>query len=753
MYNYRICLFLIIPISLHSNFESLQELYNQSKRLHEYPQKYNTDYLQPKYYSNTTMCNDSIIDKILQSLGLKKENPFAKDFLDLLEIVTRLRTKNLPTQDYAFYITPHENSKFFIWGDLQGAYHSLLRSLMNLAKEGILSDDFTIQSDNHYFIFNGDVIDRSAYDLETLSLLLILLYKNPHHAFYIQGNHERKSFWKNHSLQDAISHRLQCNSRDTTRSLEDQFDLFFKTLPIAIFLRTHNKKEIKLVQISHFDLQSNEIAIDHDQVNLQIKNTKSGIIKLSDVAQNNKNKFCSKSVEAIIEGVSRSTTYIPTDGLNQIFSDQGAVAWTILSSPTMTYQKLYNFYNDTYVVLETAKKLHDWQISLYKQHVHKKSGFDYKTYNFLYGQTINTTTTQTSSDHVFTFASTIDLSKSSIALGQRLQTGLGLCFNNQNSKGGVQGYRLKQILYDDGYTPSLTSKSINCFLKNFQSKVVITPLGTPTTKTLIPLVKNNEITVLFPYTGAKIFRNQDLTHFVHYRTSYDNEAKALIRYALDDLKKKKFAFFYQDDSYGLAPLKASREFLTKEGIDSWVEAPYAANTINIDLALDKIKKFNPDVIIFYSTVPPSAELCRKLGVEYLNSKTLMGISFLTDSFRYILNNKGLNFIISRVVPDYRRGDVKIVKEYNDVSEKYGYFKSADGLEAFINGKLLIHALMHIPPSNFDRQSALIQFFENLKNINFEGLQLNFDPQTRELSKNVWIDSETENWKYYDISDL
>ena len=78
---------------------------------------------------------------------------------------------------------------------------------------------------------------------------------------------------------------------------------------------------------------------------------------------------------------------------------------------------------------------------------------------------------------------------------------------------------------------------------------------------------------------------------MHLRT-YANEAHALIRYAVDVLRARKFALFYQDDSYGQAPLFVARESLKKYGITEW--------------------------------------LTRKLGINKVANTVFRGISFLTD---------------------------------------------------------------------------------------------------------------------------
>ncbi len=84
-------------------------------------------------------------------------------------------------------------------------------------------------------------------------------------------------------------------------------------------------------------------------------------------------------------------------------------------------------------------------------------------------------------------------------------------------------------------------------------------------------------------------------------------------------------------------------------------------------------------------------MVEKLGVPKLSNLTLMGISFLTDQFRDFVfgignsEGKGLDFIISRVVPNPEDSSIEIVKEYQDEMQRE-YSRAlfdADSLEGYV----------------------------------------------------------------------
>ena len=48
--------------------------------------------------------------------------------------------------------------------------------------------------------------------------------------------------------------------------------------------------------------------------------------------------------------------YDYTDGLKMINPDMGATTWSLISSPSATYQLMYRFFNDAFAILETGQR-------------------------------------------------------------------------------------------------------------------------------------------------------------------------------------------------------------------------------------------------------------------------------------------------------------------------------------------------------------------------------------------------------------
>lgn len=659
---------------------------------------------------------------LLELLGLKKQPLWRPaDLATAVEKATAQFLIYKKTTPYGLLLEAQPENRFYIFGDLNGAFHSLIRYLSFLKQQGVIEDSLKLIHPSSYLIFNGNAIDKSPYSAETLTLIADLMVKNPGNILYIIGKDETKNYWKNQSFSKELSIKAPALPKESITT-------FFETLPSAVFIKTEDER---FIQISWY----NKTYTTSFPLNTKIPPN-----QLLSVALNETSRPSTLIIDARITGVDRTISYQETNGLEHVASQKGQAVWSVFSSPTLVHKKLYNFHHDAFVELIPAQKFDAWKIVLINRDTQTKEPFKTSSFSLL------TEGTSTLTKAPLIFGSTLDLSKTSAPLGKRLQEGIELRFRKQNMQGGVKGHPLKIIFLDDNYTPRRSKQNVELLMTSYGTSTIFCPLGTPTTEAFLPLAEQKKIVILFPCTGAPIFRKPTLTNVINLRASYAREAEALVHYAFTTLRGRKFALFYQDDSYGQGPLYAAQAALKKLGIKDWVETPYLRNNPNIEGAAQKIVNFNPDVILFFSTPGPSGSLIHKLGVNKISTTILMGISFLTDVFRSFLAKKGLNLIMSQVMPNYNNTSIEIIKEYHEDMKKLNPDGklSADSLEGYINASVLIEILtkMKLPFT----QESLIHTIESLKNYPYKGLILNFNPETRELLKNVWIDpGKGENW--------
>jgi branched-chain amino acid transport system substrate-binding protein len=724
----------------------------------------NKDLLHPDYSSYYERSTPSWITWFWNSNKLWSVDAFAQQ----LEELTQQREARCNGSACIEKFTPTVGTQCFIWGDLHGAFHSLVRDLNKLLELGVITDTFTLTEPHYYLIFLGDVIDRSPFILETLSLVMTLMARNPERVVYIRGDHEASDYWKNFGLKQELKIRARHLSSQAI-PFESTIHRFFNTLPLALYLRSWEKQGYPaFVRISHL-MQQHRITDESSLADFLYQDD-GGKLQCCDLS-NRKPSALLVTVRALIKGVSRAFVYTSLNGLQLLMPDQGATSWSLLSCPTKPYQEVFNFFNDAFGCLLVTTYLDDWTLALYRQDVRTLNGFERESYNFLTGKAVpyrdhvdqtplktlpplplNAPTPMPEQGDDIVIGSINDATKSAASIGARLRSGLALRINQANREGELTK-RIRLVLLDDEYTPYKTLKDAQQLIHCYRTDIILQTLGSPTQEALIPLMKNKELLTLFGFSGATIFRTPELTYTINYRTSYSNEGKVLALYGIDYLKAQRFSIIYQDDVFGYSLRDGARVALKNAGIATWTESAYPRNTLHIDTAVKDILAFDPEVILFFGVRDPLMAIIYRLGIPYLAGKFLMGSSFLTDVLRPALHDKGLRLTLARVVPD-PYSDLEIAQDYRTYHDRYDPDApiSVEAFEAYINASLLILALKH--NKGVVTKATIIAFFQSLKNYEYKGLKLSYDPQTQELvhDKGLWVDNDSDSqWTYFPVS--
>ncbi|MCP5132651.1 MAG: ABC transporter substrate-binding protein [Gammaproteobacteria bacterium] len=148
--------------------------------------------------------------------------------------------------------------------------------------------------------------------------------------------------------------------------------------------------------------------------------------------------------------------------------------------------------------------------------------------------------------------------------GQALKRGIEAALSSQP----VQGHRIEFVAMNDFYDPT---KSLEVTKKLIDQGIflMLGSYGTPTVKAILPLLAENKIPVVGPYTGAAFTGPGDVLNF---RASYASEVESVVDAALAmGVKPVEVCGYAQNDAYGMSGIKGMRAALVKQsGTDSIV---------------------------------------------------------------------------------------------------------------------------------------------------------------------------------------
>lgn len=633
-------------------------------------------------------------------------------------------------------IDAHSEPTLYVWGDIQSSIHSLYRDLNQLRNEGVIDDHFTIKNNNCFFIFNGNVIGDGPYSLETLATIVSLIEKNPHKAIYLRGNNEYNNNWKDGNIHTQLKITLS-HDKGKLKRMTDLITSLFLSLPVALYIVNSTEKK-HAIRISYFDRQLTSW-IPESLLGSFFDQEQNNPLLFHNLRQLEPNTT-EPLIIAIIRGEQWRREQRVRDGLGLLNQDKGATAWAILSCPTASHQKFYNFHYDAFTKIKIKKDLSQSTITLCNRDVLQNTGFnDQESYYIASGAHVEGTIAKSKEDIVL--GSCMSLIQGVPAMGTQTQNGMMVRIAKENCKGGINGHLLRIIVENDNYNPSKTREYIHTFLKHNINTMVL-PIGSPTLSSYLDLIQQNKILTLFPITGSPTFREKQFENIIHFRRSYADEVNALINHAYTEWSARKFALFYQDDSYGQGPRDAAHTTLQNKKC-SIIDIPYSRGTITLKKHAQLIQDSQPDVIAFFSTAQSAIELIRELGINTIVNKKLLCISFCAEaSLRTFIEQHNIPMLIGAAVPNPFLSQLPIVQEYREAMTAAGYNFDVFSLEAYITTSLLIEALSTIkPPFSIEKIKISLQ---QLKNKTIGGLEINYNPLIHTLYHTIYLETGNNN---------
>ena len=745
--------FLLILISLSDSiysFPTIHDARSYANMVEEYPDIDNENWLSPDYTAYYKKNIPSFMTRILTKMGVRSKPLWSPaEFKALVQRVVNQREINGFVGRYVVRKVLPPQTNVVIVGELHGAFHSLVRLLEELQKQNIIDDTFTVIKPDYYLVFLGNIVDGSPYILETLTLVLKLLQNNPNKVICLKGQREDKHSWYDFGLKRELQIRLQGSSREKI-PLEKLINRFFETLPLALYIQVQNNTQ-EVLRISAYGRENeelNELYFDEFFVDSTDK---------LDIYQINRREKSPLpvTIKTIIKSTDRSKLLRSSSGLDLLQPDRGITAWSILSSPTRMYHMLYAFFYDAYVVLKLGNTFAESTLTLLNQDVREQHGFsETARYDLVTGklfepevsspQKVATPVLSKTQEGPIRLGSTLDLSKGVSPVGMVVEQAMMMRIQKENNSGGINGRKIQLTVLDDEYTPDKARKNIERLMRESMSDILLCPVGTPTLESVLDLIKQNKILVLFPITGAPIFRSPELTSIVHCTPSYLDEARALVEFLVKNYTPKSVAIFYQNDSFGLSAVKEARVYLEKAGVTEITEISYMHNSLDFKDNVEKISKLQVDVFGFFSTAIAAKELIKQVGTTAFIDKKLFGLSDLGQTeFKEFLRKQGLPWIIAQRVPDPQKSSLEIVQEFRTDAEKNKLPLDVFALEAYIGTSLTIDFLKKI--SGPITKESLQKVIKDTKNYAYKGLQLSYNPETGELINNVWLDTGEGDW--------
>ena len=305
-------------------------------------------------------------------------------------------------------------------------------------------------------------------------------------------------------------------------------------------------------------------------------------------------------------------------------------------------------------------------------------------------------------------------------LGTNMQLGILSAFQEVNEAGGVNGRKLELVALDDGYEPEAAISNTFELIETNKVFALIGAVGTPTSRSAVPVAYEADVPYVAPFTGAAFLRESKWRNVVNLRASYNQETEEMVARLTEDLGIDRIAVLYQDDSFGLAGLNGATRALERREMEPVSVGFYPRNTLAVKAALLKLRDDNPEAVIMVGAYQPVATFiswAKRIGMEDV---VFITISFVgSNALAEFLGRDGENVFVTQVVPFPTDDSFPIVQSYLDAMGVYDPEASPGwvSLEGYLAGRLTIEALRACGRDNVTREC----FYDSIDG--FEALEL------------------------------
>ncbi len=357
------------------------------------------------------------------------------------------------------------------------------------------------------------------------------------------------------------------------------------------------------------------------------------------------------------------------------------------------------------------------------------------------------------SDERILFGQSAAFSGPARELGQNMNLGIEAAFREVNRKGGVHGRRLELITLDDAYEPEAAIANTRKLIEEEQVFALIGAVGTPTSRSAVPITSQAGVPYIAPFTGAIFLRDNTESGVINLRASYYQETEEIVDRLSRDLGITRIGVMYQNDSFGRVGYRGVRLALERRKLDPVAIGVYPRNTTAIKAGLLDLQQGKPDAVVVIGAYQPVATLitwARHVGFN----PVFATISFVgSNALARELGSNGRGVLVSQVVPFPGASNISIAVAYRRALAAYepGAAPGFVSFEGYLAGRLAISALEGCGPDV--KRNCLMESLNRAETIDMGGLRLEFGVDDNQGSDAVFLTVIGKDGRYHPIESL
>ena len=178
--------------------------------------------------------------------------------------------------------------------------------------------------------------------------------------------------------------------------------------------------------------------------------------------------------------------------------------------------------------------------------------------------------------------------------------GTGVYFDMINAEGGIHGRKLVYHMFDDGYNPAKTKAGVKELQEGTGMFAWACGVGTSPGLAVKDYLMDRKIPWVGPAAGSMHWITPPQKYLFGVYPLYYMEAKALCRYAIDQLGKKRVAIIYQNDDYGKNGVKGAEDELATRRMKLVAKISVELKDTDMRPHVMKLRQSKADMVLLWT---------------------------------------------------------------------------------------------------------------------------------------------------------
>ncbi|MGM0664055.1 MAG: ABC transporter substrate-binding protein [Thermodesulfobacteriota bacterium] len=248
-------------------------------------------------------------------------------------------------------------------------------------------------------------------------------------------------------------------------------------------------------------------------------------------------------------------------------------------------------------------------------------------------------------------------------------------FKMINAEGGIHGRKLIHHMFDDAYNPAKTAAGVKELQEGTGMFAWVSGVGTAPGLAVKDYLMKRKIPWVGPSAGSIHWIEPPEKYLFAVYPLYYIEAKALCRYAVEEMGLKKIAIVYQNDDYGKNGVKGAVYELEKHGLELVAQIPVEITDTDMKPHVMALKKADPDAVLLWGTPGHAVRIVGTAKAMQLEPQWL-STSTCSDFPLMMHISKGLwEGVIAATFADLPDSDDPLMKKYRE--DAYEEFAAKD----------------------------------------------------------------------------